>query len=274
MKKSLITVILTFALVITFMPLGAEEVFAVSEGAYAGKTVTSNPVVATQINKIEKKFPNHTYYPYGGQCWGYAEKVSTTLSTRKSASYYRGLRFTTKNFLNKCLGVKAGTHLRLSRSSSFSGYYGHSVVLLSVTKSKVYWADNNYYASNRVCYYKGTPKQFVHYYISNSGYKYINMVKRASKYKSCKIVKVNSKAKASAVDVSWSKLSGSKKYYVYRSYSKTGSYKKIATTKSTVVTDSKVAEGKTAYYKVEAVKSTGTVYSNTANSMVSATSAE
>jgi len=274
MKRKIITFILAFALVVTFMPLSAEKAFAMSEGTYAGASVTSNPVVATQINKIEKKYPNHRYYSGGGQCWGYAEKVSKTLSTRKSATYYHGLRFTTSNFLKKCKGVKAGTHLRLSRASSFSGYYGHSVVLLSVTKKKVYWADNNYYASNKVCYYQGTPSQFVKYYVKNSGYKYINMVKKASKYKSCTIVKVKSIAdnSESAIKVSWGKLSGTKKYYVYRSYSASGSFKKIATTTSKTYEDSKVTAGKTAYYKVEAVKSSGNAYSNTADCTLTTTS--
>ncbi|WP_303858192.1 hypothetical protein [Aminicella lysinilytica] len=265
--KKLATLIITVALVAVMMPLGMENSYAMSEGTYSGRAVTSNPVVATQINKIEKKYPNHRYYSGGGQCWGYAEKVSTTLSTRKSAGYYSYLRFNTSNFLKKCEGVKAGTHLRLSRSGKFSGYYGHSVVLLSVTKSKVYWADNNYYASNKVCYYQGTPSQFVKFYVSNSGYKYINMVKKANKYKACKIIKVKSAADVTdkAIDVSWGKLSGSSKYYVYRSYTGThGSYEKIATTKSTTYADTKVAEGNSAYYKVTAVKSSGNVYSNAA----------
>lgn len=270
--KKLATLIITVALVAVMMPLGMENSYAMSEGTYSGRAVTSNPVVATQINKIEKKYPNHRYYSGGGQCWGYAEKVSTTLSTRKSAGYYSYLRFNTSNFLKKCEGVKAGTHLRLSRSGKFSGYYGHSVVLLSVTKSKVYWADNNYYASNKVCYYQGTPSQFVKFYVSNSGYKYINMVKKANKYKACKIIKVKSVADPdkAAIELKWSKFNGTKAYRVYRSYSANGKYTRIATTKSTAFTDTSVSKNSKAYYKVTAVKSSGDVYSNTASSQVTA----
>ena len=79
--KKLATLIITVALVAVMMPLGMENSYAMSEGTYSGRAVTSNPVVATQINKIEKKYPNHRYYSGGGQCWGYAEKVSTTLTT-------------------------------------------------------------------------------------------------------------------------------------------------------------------------------------------------
>ncbi len=69
---------------------------------------------------------------------------------------------------------------------------------------------------------------------------------------SIKITKITNKKKGQAV-VKWSKLSGGKKYYVYRSNKKKGGYKLIATTKKNTYTDKKLKKGKTYYYKIVAV---------------------
>ncbi len=62
-----------------------------------------------------------------------------------------------------------------------------------------------------------------------------------------------------AVDVSWKPVPGAYAYYVYRSTTKKGNYKKVATQKgtlSTAWTDKKVQTGKTYYYKVKSVVKT------------------
>ena len=56
------------------------------------------------------------------------------------------------------------------------------------------------------------------------------------------------------VKIKWSKVSGAKKYKVYRATSKNGNYKKIKTTKSRSYTDKSVSAGKKYYYKVRAYK--------------------
>ena len=53
----------------------------------------------------------------------------------------------------------------------------------------------------------------------------------------------------------WKKVSGAKKYEIYRATSKTGTYKKIKTTKGTSFVDSTGTVGKTYYYKLIAVAS-------------------
>jgi len=271
MKSKIIISILTLAMVVVFMPFATVNATAYSVKAYSGISCTSDPSAATAINRIVKKYPNRTYC--SGQCWGYAVKVNSTLAKGTSTRYYRGLRFTKKNFLNKCLGVKAGTHLRLSRQSTFSGYRGHSVVLLKVTRSKVYWADNNYYKPNRVAYYSGSVNDFMSWY---STYGYLNMVEKTTSYKTYKTLKVDSTANSSAetIDVDWSGISGSKKYYVYKSSSEDSGFKKIGTTTSTSFTDDSAAAGQTSYYRVEAVKSSGNVYSNTTDSTLTTTSTD
>lgn len=180
MKRKLISVLIVMALVITILPLSAQEVMAASKVSYTGSTITTNTWAASTINGIISKYRNHKRYSGGGQCWGYAEKVSTKLAKSRKTKYYKGLRFTKKNFKSKCLGVKAGTHLRLSRHKKFSAYVGHSVVILKVTDKMVYWADNNYYRTNTVDYRSGSINKFMSYY---STYGYINMVRQTVQYK-------------------------------------------------------------------------------------------
>ena len=65
-------------------------------------------------------------------------------------------------------------------------------------------------------------------------------------------VKLSSKGNPS---LSWDKVDGAVKYEVYRATSKSGTYKLIKTTTSTIFTNTSVTEGKTYYYKVKAIAS-------------------
>jgi len=67
-----------------------------------------------------------------------------------------------------------------------------------------------------------------------------------------KINKITNKKKGKAV-VTWTKVAGAKKYYVYRSEKKKGGYRLLTTTKKTTFTDKKVKKGKTYYYKIVVV---------------------
>ena len=53
--------------------------------------------------------------------------------------------------------------------------------------------------------------------------------------------------------LSWDKVTGAQKYYVYRATSKSGDYTKIGSTTSTSYTDKTAKAGKTYYYKVKAI---------------------
>ncbi len=74
------------------------------------------------------------------------------------------------------------------------------------------------------------------------------------------------KSTKKTVTLKWKKVSGSSGYIVYRSTSKNGTYKKIATVKNGKVTykDTKLKSGKRYYYKVQTYKTTNskTVYAN------------
>ena len=56
------------------------------------------------------------------------------------------------------------------------------------------------------------------------------------------------------VKLKWKKINGAKKYQIYRSNKKNGSYKKIATVKNVLTyKDKSVSKNKTYYYKIRAV---------------------
>lgn len=61
-----------------------------------------------------------------------------------------------------------------------------------------------------------------------------------------------------SIKLTWNKVAGAEQYYVYRSTSKNGTYKKIATVKKTTYTDKKLQTNKKFYYKVVAVRGTQT----------------
>lgn len=65
---------------------------------------------------------------------------------------------------------------------------------------------------------------------------------------------VNIKLSSGDPRLTWEKIPGAEKYYVYRADSKTGSYEHVKTTKTaSSFTDTDVTAGKTYYYKVKAV---------------------
>ena len=63
---------------------------------------------------------------------------------------------------------------------------------------------------------------------------------------------VTAKAGSKQVKLSWKKVDGAKKYYVYRATSENGTYKKIATTTKLNYTNKSLKANKTYYYKVKA----------------------
>ncbi|MGC2872861.1 fibronectin type III domain-containing protein [Ihubacter sp. mB4P-1] len=262
MKKRILTLFLICFTVFCTLPLSAEAAFAEEDMTYfTGRDCTSNKTAAATIDFVMNKYKSMSKYPGSGQCWGYAEKISSMLAASRETKYYTGLRLTEKNFKNKCLNAKAGTHIRLNREKKFNAWKGHSVVLLKVTEEQVVWADNNYAGENTVAYYSGTIEDFLWNY---GQYGYINMVAKPIKYRTYSEPQVSSGAdeKKGGVRLTWLKLSGCSQYEVYRSYSKSGSYKRIAKVADTNFTDNAGRLGEKAYYKVKAVKRSGSKYSN------------
>jgi fibronectin type 3 domain-containing protein len=63
---------------------------------------------------------------------------------------------------------------------------------------------------------------------------------------------------ASTITLSWSSVTNATTYYVYRSTTTYGSYKKLSTVKTTTYVDKTAEKGTTYYYKIKAVGSSGT----------------
>ena len=91
-----------------------------------------------------------------------------------------------------------------------------------------------------------------------------------SEYQTCDlaapVITVSGTKNPGKIVVSWSKVSGADRYYIYRATSKTGTYSKYSSTTSTTWTNNDVVKGKTYYYKVKAIYDDNTVansaYSN------------
>ena len=71
---------------------------------------------------------------------------------------------------------------------------------------------------------------------------------------------------SSGVKITWSKVTGADKYYIYRKTSG-GSYSKIGTTTKTYYTDKKAKSGKKYYYIVKAVNEAGSSDSSSSKSI-------
>lgn len=80
-----------------------------------------------------------------------------------------------------------------------------------------------------------------------------NIASTAPKLGKVKSVKVSCTGKKKAT-LTWKKTAGAKKYVVYRSTSKTGTYTKVATVSKLIYTNRNVRDGKKYYYKVVAVR--------------------
>ncbi|MCM1273187.1 MAG: hypothetical protein NC225_03085 [Clostridium sp.] len=72
------------------------------------------------------------------------------------------------------------------------------------------------------------------------------------KLKAPKITSIKNSA-AKKATIKWNGVANAGKYVVYRSTTKNGKYKKVATTAKTTFTDSKLLKGKTYYYKIKSV---------------------
>ena len=67
-------------------------------------------------------------------------------------------------------------------------------------------------------------------------------------------------AKTGKPDLQWNKVSGAKKYEIYRATSENGKYTRLTTTSKTTYTDSKATAGKQYFYKVRVTSSKSCAY--------------
>ena len=261
--KKIISLLLAILLVGSTCLITAEPIHAsTADWQFTGATCTTNSAAASTINYIRAKYDQYSTYTGSGQCFGWAEKVGNMLAAERSTKYYKNYKFTKKSFLNKCNGIKAGAHLRLSHNKEYNGASGHSICLLKVSKKKnlVCWTDNNYAGYETIAYYSGTIDQFVSYY---SQYEYFNALTKTTKYKAqSEPLMAIEKAADGRSKLYWTKTTSTSKYKVYRSTSKNGKYKLIKTTTAKSYKDTTAKYGVKYYYKVRSVKSGTDLYSN------------
>lgn len=251
--KKLLSIFLAVALVFSTVIVTTEPAkAATSDWLFYGSTCTSNSSAASTINYVLAKYDQYSTYTGSGECFGWTERVCNLLAAERSTKYYDDLKFTVKNFRAKCLGLKAGAHLRLSNEKEYNPWSGHSVCLLKVTEDDVCWTDNNAVGYETIAYYRGTLEQFVARYGS---FEYMNMVIKNTKYKTQVEPKLAvEKTGSGKPKLYWTKTSNTSKYKIYRSTSKNGTYKLIKTTTSKNYLDSSAKYGKKYYYKVKSVK--------------------
>lgn len=87
---------------------------------------------------------------------------------------------------------------------------------------------------------------------------YADSAKSSYSYITCDLakpvnVKVSNVTSSGKPKITWTAVSGAKKYYVYRATSKNGTYSYLGSTTNTSYTNTGAAAGKTYYYKVKAV---------------------
>lgn len=128
---------------------------------------------------------------------------------------------------------------KVGSNGTYKKFYtttGTSMTNKSATAGKVY-----YYKVKAICG-------------KNSGG---NSAFSASDYVTCDLAKpkitVSGTKQKGKIVISWSKVTGADRYYIYRATSKNGTYKKYGSTTKTTYTNAKVTKGKYYYYKVKAV---------------------
>ena len=170
-------------------------------------------------------------------------------------------RFTKKNLLRICKGVKPGTKIIIGTRHR----QVHAIILFKVTDKKVYWGDCNWTHDNNVHYRSSTPKDFINFsHYKKSKYTHFHTIWKVKSYKRCTTPKlhVSNTTKSGAIRINWTKTPKAKEYRVYRATSKKGKYERLDVTRYTDYTDTSAKMGKKYYYKVRVIKKNGKKYTS------------
>ncbi len=173
----------------------------------------------------------------------YKAEFAATIPVVKAASAsYTSVKIS----WNKIPGAKG---YQVYRSTSKAGTYKK----VADTTSTSY--TNKSLTTGKTYYYK------VRMYTSSKTYSFSSIVSAKPVPATPTGVKA-ARVSNSSIKVSWSKVSGTTKYQIYRSASKTGTYKKVAETSNLSYTNKSLIDNKTYYYKVRAYRkmSSGKVY--------------
>lgn len=233
--------------------LGRATVSPISDQVYTGKE-QNPPITVTSGNTTLQKGTDYSVVYVNSATPGMASVII------KGEGNYTGTQTVNYN-----IKVPEITGAKVSK-------YTNKSVTLSWTKNDVVSGYEIYNSGNRraarvnkpttvkatVSKLKaGTSQTFrVRAYVNKDGQYYYGpfaSVKAVTAPNSTKIKSLKS-SKKKQVAVKWKKVSGATQYEVYRSTSKKGKYKKLATTKKTSYTDKKATGGKKYYYKIRVCK--------------------
>ena len=233
--------------------LGLAKVSQVSDRIYDGKE-QNPPITVTSGDKTLENGKDYTLVYVNSATPGMASVIV------KGEGNYTGTQT-----VNYRISVPSLTGVKFSKSTD-------KTVTISWTKNSVVTGYEIYNSKNRravrvskASTTQGTVKKLkagtaatfrVRAYVNKDGQYYygpFTSVKTVTAPSATKITSLTSKKAKQAV-VKWKKVSGATQYEVYRSTSKKGKYKKIATTKKTSYTDKKATGGKKYFYKIRVCK--------------------
>ena len=252
-------------------------VYALATDVYNNQTVTET--ITQHVNCVKKcETPTISYKNVsGGKTVSISSKTSNstiyykTSKDGKYKKYTKALKLTStktiyayakkSGYKNSSVSSKKITVTKAAAPKITSKNYigGKKITLSSTTKNAVI-----YYKTSKVGKYKKysqpfkiTSKKTIYAYSKKSGY--VNSSTSKKTYTVSKTPKVTgvkaSTVSSSSIKVSWKRVNGASGYYLYRSASKSGTYKKVATvTKGSTLskTDTGLSSNKTYYYKVRA----------------------
>ena len=224
--------------------LWAEDIGGYIEdlGGHNAKTQAIIDYVVTTYSKPNMKYKGK------GQCYGYAEMIRKMFG-KGSKQKKLNVKPTSANIWKYIKGCKPGTHMRFSQKTNGGGWC-HSIVLLKVTKNRVWITEGNVNGKNGIRVSYLTPAELAGYARS---YGYIAWI-RQPKGSPTTVSKLDVRgtcAPSGRAYLSWRPLKKAKSYEIYRSTSKNSGYKKIATVKTCRFVDAGAPMG-TVYYKVKA----------------------
>lgn len=238
---------------ITPQQLGRAKISPISDRVYNGKEQKPSVTITSGDKTLENGKDYTLVY------------VNSTTPGMASVIVKGEGNFTGTQTLNYKITVPALSGVKFSK-------YTNKTVTISWKKNSVVTGYEIYNSKNRralriksASTTSGTVKKLkagtaatfrVRAYVNKDGQYYygpFKSIKTATAPNSTTITSLTSKKAKQAV-IKWKKVSGATQYEVYRSTSKKGKYKKIATTKKTSYTDKKATGGKKYYYKIRVCK--------------------
>lgn len=240
--------------------LGAGESVSVSVRAYGSNKTYSAWVTVSDISSLAA--PTNIKASYSGS------KKAVKVSWKKvsGAKYYKVYRSTRMGVYNAdekryvqlgdLIARQANNEENDYGEAKYTQYYG---IQGSITGTSAY---DYAKLENGVTYYYyvvafGEKNTKIQTYVTVGNSKYYGSGKPASVVcGAAPTVTVKNSAKHT-VKISYKKVSGAAKYEIYRAASAKGTYKKLTTTKKTSYSDKKATKGKTYYYKVKAIGTSG-----------------